>query len=304
MTEDHPEGQGRRCCASAPGRLQRLFASRRGRHRDCRRAGADAGKVPGRARIPEARRAAHHFAPVGFHRAFVRAVRGDIRDRHGETSEEGIFRENADNPPVPFVMTERSCGAALVCLCACLMLADCSALPEPREASPRDVLPVTMQDSLIGRQLMGQSPNAPPLQPEPGDIWAGVLPTQPPVALTPPPSRQPVAGPDAIAGVGSPRHISERRPSRPTSADDAPAVHLATADTAQGAVAAWTKLQHRLRNLLRGHSPQVWAAEVNGRTVWRLGAAGFATNSDAHAFCARMHAAKVDCRVVSTAAVP
>lgn len=189
-------------------------------------------------------------------------------------------------------------------LCACLMLADCATLPERHDASPRDELPIAVQNSLIGRQLMGREPNVPPLQPEPGDIWAGVLPTQPPVALTPPPSRQPVAGGDAVAGVGTPRQDAKHRPVPSALAGDAPAVHLATATTAQGAVAAWTKLQRRLPDLLRGHPPQVWAAENNGRTVWRLRAAGFATVADARAFCTQMHAAKVDCRVVQTAAEP
>jgi hypothetical protein len=200
-------------------------------------------------------------------------------------------------------MTGRSRGTAL--LCACLMLADCVTLPETREGSPRDVLPVTVQDSVNGRQLMGQQPSATPLEPEPGDIWADVLPTQPPAALTPPPSRMPVAGPDALAGIGTMRQVAKHRPVPLASADDdAPAVHLATADSAQGAVAAWTKLERRLRDLLRGHSPQVWAAEVNGRTVWRLSAAGFATDADARAFCARMQAAKVDCRVAEAATQP
>jgi hypothetical protein len=189
-------------------------------------------------------------------------------------------------------------------LCACLMLADCATSPERHEASPRDVLPVSVQNSLIGRQLMGREPDVPPLQPEPGDIWAGVLPTHPPVALTPPPSRPPVTGGDAMAGVGTSRQAAKHQPRPSALADDALAVHLATAATAQGAVAAWTKLQHRLPDLLRGHPPQVFAADSNGRTVWRLRAAGFATIADARAFCTRMHAAKVDCRVVATAAEP
>jgi len=196
-------------------------------------------------------------------------------------------------------------GRGTALLCACLMLADCVALPETREGSPRDVLPVTVQDSVIGQQIIGRNPNAAPLQPEPGDIWAGVMPTQPPAALTPPPTtRRSVAGADAVAGVGTPRQVEKHQPAPPTLADDAPAVHLATTDTAQGAVAAWTDLQHRLPDLLRGHSPQVWAADVDGRTVWRLRAAGFSTDADARAFCARVHAAKVDCRVVETAARP
>ena len=202
-------------------------------------------------------------------------------------------------PPGPFVMMGYGRVAAL--LCACLMLADCVALPETREASPRDVLPVAVQDSEIGRQIMGRDPNAAPLHPEPGDIWADVLPTQPPAALTPPPSRPSVTGADAVAGVG----IAKHRSAPPTLADaDAPAVHLATADTAQGAVAAWNDLQHRVPDLLRGHSPQVWAAEVDGHMVWRLRAAGFQTDADARAFCARVQAAKVDCHVVQTAAQP
>ena len=196
-------------------------------------------------------------------------------------------------------------GRGTALLFACLMLADCVALPETREGSPHDVLPVTVQDSVIGRQIMGRDRNTAPLHPEAGDIWAGVLPTQPPAALTPPPSGRSgrsVAGPDAVAGIGTPGQVAMHQATPPGFADDAPAVHLATADTAQGAVAAWTNLQHRLPDLLRGHSPQVRAAEVDGRTVWRLSAAGFSTDAEARAFCVQAQAAKVDCRVVQTAA--
>jgi SPOR domain len=222
-------------------------------------------------------------------------------------------------------------------LCACLMLADCGTLPSQRSVSPRDALPAPVQDSLIGRQLMGQDTNVPPLRPEPGDIWADVLPTQPPAALTPPqpaqpavpplrpepgdiwadvlstqppealtPSQsgQPVAPPRALANDGTSRQGAKVRAAPSASADDTPIVNLATADTAQGAVAAWTELQHRLPDLLRGHPPQVWAAQVDGRTVWRLRAAGFATVSDARAFCDRMHVAKAVCWVLRTAPPP
>jgi hypothetical protein len=234
-------------------------------------------------------------------------------------------------------MTARFCSPGRALLCACLMLADCGALPSQRDVSAGDALPVAVQDSPTGRQLMGQDPHVPPLRPEPGDIWADVLPTQPPTALSPsqsrqpvvpplrpesgdiwadvlstqppealglPQSGQPVGAPHAPAGTGTPSQGAKVQPAPPTSADDTPAVHLATADTAQGAVAAWTELQHRLPDLLRGHPPQIWAAEVAGRTVWHLRAAGFATVTDARAFCARMHAAKAGCRVVRTAALP
>jgi SPOR domain len=234
-------------------------------------------------------------------------------------------------------MTARLRSRGMVLLYACLMLADCGAFPSGRDVTPRDALPVDAQDSLIGRQLMGQNPNVAPLQPEPGDIWADVLPTQPPAALTPrqsgqpapPPLRpepgdiwadvlstqppealtpsqsgQPVAPPHVPTPAATPSQDAKVRPARPASADDTPAVQLATADTAQAAVAAWAELQRRLPDLLRGHPPQVWAAEVDGRAVWHLRAAGFATVSEARAFCARMHASKAECQVARTASAP
>jgi hypothetical protein len=201
-------------------------------------------------------------------------------------------------------MTARFCSPGRALLCACLMLADCGVLPSQRDVSLGDALPVAVQDSPTGRQLMGQDPHVPPLRPEPGDIWADVLPTQPPTALSPPQSGQPAVAPLRKAGTGAPSQGAQVQLAPPTSADDTPAVHLATTDTAQGAVAAWTELQQRLPDLLRGHPPQIWAAEVAGRTVWHLRAAGFATVTDARAFCARMHAAKAGCRVVRTAALP
>jgi hypothetical protein len=201
-------------------------------------------------------------------------------------------------------MTARFCSPGRALLCACLMLADCGVLPSQRDVSLGDALPVAVQDSPTGRQLMGQDPHVPPLRPESGDIWADVLSTQPPEALGPPQSGQAVAAPHAKAGTGAPSQGAQVQLAPPTSADDTPAVHLATTDTAQGAVAAWTELQQRLPDLLRGHPPQIWAAEVAGRTVWHLRAAGFATVTDARAFCARMHAAKAGCRVVRTAALP
>jgi hypothetical protein len=234
-------------------------------------------------------------------------------------------------------MTQRFRCRGMALLCACLMLANCDALPSQRDAPPRDALPVAVQHSLIGQQLLGQDPNVPPLRPEPGDIWADLLPTQPPAALTPPQTAQsatpslrsepgdiwagvlstqppealtpsqsgrPLTSPHVPVGAGSPREGTKVQLAPPASADDNPAVHLATADTAQGAVAAWTELQRRLPDLLRGHSPQVWSTEIDGRTVWRLRAAGFATVSDARAFCVQMHAAKADCTVVRTTSAP
>lgn len=187
----------------------------------------------------------------------------------------------------------------MVLVYSCLAMANCAPKAVPGGSAPDDVLPVAVQNGEIGRHLLGRAPDTKPLNPEPGDIWAGVLPTDPPAALTPPPSRRTAGGPEPMAGVGAPRGpVTDQA----VSADDISAVHLVTADSAEAAALAWKQLQQRLPDLMRGRSPHVEATDVDGRTVWRLAAAGFATDADARAFCSRMQAAKVHCRVVRTAA--
>jgi hypothetical protein len=202
------------------------------------------------------------------------------------------------------------------------------------------MLPAPIENSLNMRRMMGDAADVAPLHPEPGDIWAGIVPTQPPEALTPF-SRgaagaagtvrvAPAASPGSAAGyapgaaapsvaalpaLAAPPPVPARRrpvavaarpavasPMRP--APQATTVQLAAAGTAQNAVQAWQALQKRLPRLVRGHPPEVSSADVNGRMVWRLRTRGFATIAEADSFCARVRAAKSNCWVVGRSDEP
>jgi len=151
------------------------------------------------------------------------------------------------------------------------------------------------------RRLAGQEPGVEPLLPEPGDIWAGILPTGP----SEPPVPDTAEKPRAIARtVDRPPRASQSQPPATAIPDAAPprqsahAVQLVAAGSAQRAEAAWKQLQQRLPNVTRGHQPVVVAADVDGHKVWRLRADGFATAAEADAFCASVRTAKSNCWVV------
>lgn len=189
----------------------------------------------------------------------------------------------------------------------CVALAGCASHPRWRDPGPAEIAPPPVEHSLTMQRLLDQTATAAPLHPEPGDIWAGILPKGPAEALTPFTSgegashagataRQPAVATVSVAhGAAAAAGIAPRARPAPGPA----MVQLAAADTAQHAVLAWKKLQQRLPALVHGVAPQISSAEVNGQMVWRLRASGFATTTAAHAFCASVRAARSDCWVVA-----
>jgi len=195
-----------------------------------------------------------------------------------------------------------------VLLCLCLALAGCIGSGQPREAPVSGGPPaVAAADSTVMHRLMGQDVLDQPLLPEPGNIWADVLPTtQPgPSAALPATSRtehHPVVA--AASSAGSPG------PAVPAMAKAAPqvephlAVQLAALGSAQRAEAEWQRLRQHAPKLTDGHQPAISEAEVNGHQVWRLRTAGFADVAEAGAFCTDIRTAKSDCWVVPPTASP
>jgi hypothetical protein len=85
-------------------------------------------------------------------------------------------------------------------------------------------------------------------------------------------------------------------PGQTTPGQTAPGEHkaelfaqLAALDSAQLAKVEWQHLQTRLCRLLDGRTPEIMAADVHGRTFWRLRTGGFRTATEQSAFCARVH---------------
>jgi hypothetical protein len=195
-------------------------------------------------------------------------------------------------------------------------LAGCTTAPSrpPRDRTADPVAAAPPQPIL--HHLLGQDAATQPLLPQPGDIWADVLP--PPVAA-PAGVPRPAAAPAAPTRAGMTATIattatqaasptpgipdSQRATLPPpgTASDRTPpgvAVQLAASPSPELADRAWERLRHDSPVLLRGHTSFVVAAEVDGRPVWRLRTAGFADLPAAAAFCRQVRAAAAACWVV------
>lgn len=174
------------------------------------------------------------------------------------------------NPGLPM----RQIALACICLTVALALTGCGA-PKPwRDSSLGAPRPPPNGDGPVMRRVMGQDPGVEPLLPEPGDIWADVVPNAQPALPEPP------------KGLAA-------RPQVAT-------VQLAAADSAKRAEAEWKRLRQRLPKIVRDHRPEVTMADVAGRKVWRLRTGGFATVAEADAFCASVRAVKSQCWVVGS----
>lgn len=203
----------------------------------------------------------------------------------------------------------------------CLALSGCAGFDWMHKASStNDPPPAAAADSAIMRRVMGEDVLDQPLVPQPGNIWADVLPAaepgpQPATSVSAPAARRPDIV--AVAHDGSPHAlvpvVAAAAPRVLTPAVVAKAappatfglmVQLAAAASAERAEAEWRRLRQHAPTLTDGHQPAVSQADVNGRQVWRLRTAGFTDVAQASAFCVDIRAVKADCWVVPPAASP
>lgn len=75
-------------------------------------------------------------------------------------------------------------------------------------------------------------------------------------------------------------------------------VQLAAADSQTGAEAVWQRVRAQVGPLLAGHTQQIVAAEVNGRTFWRL-RVPTASRAEARTLCDRLRGRAVHCWVTT-----
>jgi hypothetical protein len=211
----------------------------------------------------------------------------------------------------------------IVWSCLCLTLAGCTGLDNSGGtfAAGRP-LPGVTADSTVMRRLIGQDALDRPLLPQPGDIWADVLPAaqrSPGGAPSVSPGHvvrsvapmassgvQPRAVSQLIVAIAPAAAVPAAVPEMQAAPRDAvrPLVQLAAAPSRQGAEAAWRRLRQQAPTLTDGRLPVVSEAEVNGQHVWRLRAFGFADVAEAGAFCAGIRAVAAGCWVVRATASP
>ena len=224
-----------------------------------------------------------------------------------------------------------------VLLCLFLTLSGCTWFDRSGEPSDAGRPPPAMvADSPIMRRVMGQNVPDQPLLPQPGNIWADVLPAaqdsapaaipasghgahRPAVAAAPSARPQAPVAPAIVAAA--PAAAQREAPAVSPAAAVAPVapvvaaasvprtayrleVQLAAAHSAKSAEAEWRRLRQHARKLTEGRLPAVSEAEVNGQRVWRLRAAGFADVAEASAFCTGIRAVKADCWVVPPSELP
>ena len=74
-------------------------------------------------------------------------------------------------------------------------------------------------------------------------------------------------------------------------------VQLAALLTEDAAKAEWQQMEHRMPEVLSGHTPNFSRFERDGRTYWRVRVSGFGDMQQAKTFCERVRAKSASCSV-------
>lgn len=218
----------------------------------------------------------------------------------------------------------------------CLVLSGCISAAQPGGLRPAMQSKAASDQNITLRRVIEQDVWDKPLLPQPGNIWADVLPpgdsrpngatapgedrsySEPKPAMARARQSAPVmaaisdAGPtkdgptkdgQTKGGPAAPGAKAVASSPNGPDAGDHPMVQLAALSDAQQAVAAWRRLRREAPKLTDGHNPEIVSADVNGRHVWRLRAGGFDDIAAATAFCTGIRTANADCWVVPASAI-
>lgn len=125
-----------------------------------------------------------------------------------------------------------------------------------------------------------------PLEPRVEIIPANV----PGVARSIRPVKRPRSGASAIVMTASPAEVAA-----PAISSGDPVVQLGALDSPEAAEAEWTRLTARFGAVFEGKSPLIQETRSNGRTFYRLRAAGFSDDAATNRFCAALNAEGAGC---------
>jgi hypothetical protein len=241
-----------------------------------------------------------------------------------------------DRPPLAAerpIRTERrlmACGPIIAAAILTAMLAGCATAPRSVVSDNRYA---PAADGPNMRIVRGEAVDQSPLVPEPGDIWAGIVPggvpglsgtANPSTKNLPTMRRGETSVPPAAGDQAKNVATMITLPDKPGSAGKLPAgqkmpsgappdeadtplvdevnVQLFAAPSQADARAAWTWLQDRLPKALKGHSPQVVPGQTDGQPIWRLLTGGFADQAAAATFCNQVRDVGAQCKVVNDGA--
>lgn len=159
-------------------------------------------------------------------------------------------------------------------------------------------------DSILSGRLsdaegdkLAPNPETPDPQGLKAPMAAPAEPAPPVSAPAPTPAPAKTAAPVAAPPAPAPHVESKPAPAPHQAATRGVQVQLAALSTRQAAEAQWHTLVRRDARLLAGHTPSFNEATANGRTWWRVRTGGFADETQARAFCDKVHAAGAACSV-------
>ena len=153
------------------------------------------------------------------------------------------------------------------------------------------------------------APEAPQVQALQAEIQAAKqAETAPPPAAAPAPAAPPAAAAATIPPAPAPSPALAAAPPampvphaapKPDGKSGGMQVQLGALASEQAAKTEWERLSRRVPGLLNGRQPTIARAEVDGRTVYRLRAGGFADMAAASEFCAQLRAKGDGCSIAS-----
>ena len=84
-----------------------------------------------------------------------------------------------------------------------------------------------------------------------------------------------------------------------TTSQGAVAVQLAAMDSQATADSEWSRLSHRMPDLLDGRHPDITRVDRDGRTLFRVRLGGFGDMAQAIGFCAKVRAKGGGCSIAA-----
>jgi hypothetical protein len=159
-----------------------------------------------------------------------------------------------------------------------------------------DVAALKQQAAAAAAAATAAAKPAPVPAPQVQTAAAKPAPVQPPAPVQAPPVQKAVVfAPPPVAA----KPVAVAKPTQPTPVASRAQVQLAAVTSEEAAKTEWSRLEHRMPDLLGGRKPAVSKIERDGKTLWRVRTGGFADASQATQFCEKVRSKGAGCTVAT-----